>query len=338
MHYISSIEDAFFSIEHIMRDVNNGWVIRYFHLNGASMFFIGLYLHIGRGLYYGSYILPRSNIWNIGIIIFFLLMAIAFLGYVLPWGQMSFWGATVITNIFSAIPWIGEEFVKLIWGGFSVNQATLNRFFILHFLFPFLLLGLVIVHIIYLHIYGSSNILGINSNIDKVPFNPYFINKDIMGFLYFYIIFSIFVYYIPNYLGHSDNSILANSLVTPEHIVPEWYFLLYYAILRSIPNKLLGVILLLGAILVLIIISIVNNNNIIKSSIFRVFYKTYFWVFIGNALILGWIGGQVVENPYIEIGLGSTFLYFIFFFNSIISLSIENLLILKSIKDVRFNR
>jgi len=332
MHYTPHIEIAFSSIEHIMRDVNNGWLIRYLHLNGASMFFIMVYIHIGRGLFYGSFIYPRVLLWNIGVVIFLIMIVTAFLGYVLPWGQMSFWGATVITNMLSAIPWIGISLVEFVWGGFSVSNATLNRFFALHFLLPFLLISLVVGHLIALHVNGSNNPLGISSNLDRVSIHPYFVVKDILGFIIFFLLFFYFVFYNPNYLGHSDNSILANPLVTPEHIVPEWYFLPYYAILRAIPNKLGGVILMIGSILILIIITIISKNNLVRSSLFRPIYNKVYWVFIGNFLILGWIGGSAVVSPYMEIGVISTVLYFFFFIISIFNINLETLIILKSLK------
>jgi ubiquinol-cytochrome c reductase cytochrome b subunit len=224
MHYTPSIAEAFNSVEHIMRDVNNGWFIRYLHANGASFFFIWVYIHIGRGLYYGSYRSPRVLLWSVGVVIYILMMAIAFIGYVLPFGQMSYWGATVITNLFSAIPWIGNDLVQFIWGGFSVDNATLNRFFSLHYLLPFVLLALVVMHLISLHQYGSNNPEGIKSSSDRIQFHPYFTSKDLIGFLWMFILISLFIFWAPNYLGHHDNSIPANPLVTPAHIVPEWYF------------------------------------------------------------------------------------------------------------------
>jgi len=310
MHYTTHVDFAFNSLEHIMRDVNNGWLIRYFHANGASIFFIVVYCHIFRGLYFGSYIHPRVFLWISGILIFLLMMATAFMGYVLPWGQMSFWGATVITNLFSAIPVIGKTIVEWLWGGFSINNATLNRFFSLHYLLPFLIVGITIIHLSLLHKDGSNNPLGINTNIDIVPFYPYFYVKDLFAFLLFFILFSLFVFFSPNVLGHSDNYILANSLVTPSHIVPEWYFLPFYAILRSIPNKLGGVIAMIGAILILLLLPF-TNTSFIRSSKFRPFFNVLYWFLLGDFLILGWIGQKPVEDPFIEVGLYTTIFYFL---------------------------
>jgi len=310
MHYTTHVDFAFNSLEHIMRDVNNGWLIRYFHANGASIFFIVVYCHIFRGLYFGSYIHPRVFLWISGILIFLLMMATAFMGYVLPWGQMSFWGATVITNLFSAIPVIGKTIVEWLWGGFSINNATLNRFFSLHYLLPFLIVGITIIHLSLLHKDGSNNPLGINTNIDIVPFYPYFYVKDLFAFLLFFILFSLFVFFSPNVLGHSDNYILANSLVTPSHIVPEWYFLPFYAILRSIPNKLGGVIAMIGATLILLLLPF-TNTSFIRSSKFRPFFNVLYWFLLGDFLILGWIGQKPVEDPFIEVGLYTTIFYFL---------------------------
>jgi ubiquinol-cytochrome c reductase cytochrome b subunit len=312
MHYNPSVDLAFISVEHIMRDVNYGWLLRYMHANGASMFFISVYIHIARGLYYGSYTKPRELLWSVGVIIFLLMMGTAFIGYVLPWGQMSFWGATVITNMLSAIPWIGTDVVQLVWGGFSVDNATLNRFFSLHYLLPFILVALMIIHLMALHEHASNNPLGINSNVDKVPFHPYFIYKDLFGIVIFAIFFSLFIYFAPNVLGHSDNYIPANPLVTPAHIVPEWYFLPFYAILRSIPNKLGGVIAMVGAILILLLLPFLHTNEV-RSSSFRPIQKKLFWLFIADVLILGWIGGQPVEDPYILVGQVATIFYFSYF-------------------------
>jgi ubiquinol-cytochrome c reductase cytochrome b subunit len=312
MHYTPHVDLAFNSVEHIMRDVNNGWLIRYLHANGASMFFIVTYLHIFRGLYFGSYMYPRGFLWCSGVIIFLLMMATAFMGYVLPWGQMSFWGATVITNLFSAIPVFGSSIVEWLWGGFSVDNATLNRFFSLHYLLPFLIVGLVLLHLSLLHSTGSNNPLGVNTNVDLVVFYPYFYVKDLFAFLIFITLFSIFVFFAPNVLGHSDNYIPANPLVTPPHIVPEWYFLPFYAILRSIPDKLGGVAAMISAILVLLLIPFINFSSI-RSSEFRPFYSSAYWFFISIFFILGWIGQEPVESPYIEVGMAATFLYFFFF-------------------------
>lgn len=312
MHYTPHIDLAFSSVEHIMRDVNNGWLIRYLHANGASMFFIVVYIHLFRGLYYGSFMSPREILWCSGVLIFLLMMATAFMGYVLPWGQMSFWGATVITNLFSAIPLIGPAIVEWLWGGFAVENATLNRFFSLHYLLPFLIAGLVIIHIALLHLDGSNNPLGLESSLDKIPFYPYFYFKDLFSVLIFFLFFSIFVFFFPNLLGHSDNYIMANPMVTPAHILPEWYFLAFYAILRSIPDKLGGVLAMFGAIAVLFLIPFINSSEI-RSSSFRPLYKKAFWFLFVDFLILGWIGQKVVETPYLEIGQLATIFYFLFF-------------------------
>lgn len=309
MHYTPHVDLAFYSVEHIMRDVNNGWLIRYLHANGASMFFIVIYCHIFRGLYFGSFINPRGFLWGSGVIIFLLMMATAFMGYVLPWGQMSFWGATVITNLFSAIPIVGASVVEWLWGGFSVSNATLNRFFSLHYLMPFLIAGLTIVHLSLLHKVGSNNLTGINKNVEVISFYPYFYVKDLLAFFILLLIFSGFVFYYPNALGHSDNYIEANSLVTPPHIVPEWYFLPFYAILRSIPDKLGGVLAMVLAILVLLLLPIINTSKI-RSSVFRPSYSFFYWFLVSIFLILGWIGQKPVETPFIEIGMFATAFYF----------------------------
>jgi ubiquinol-cytochrome c reductase cytochrome b subunit len=312
MHYTPHIDYAFSSVEHIMRDVNNGWLIRYLHANGASMFFIVTYSHIFRGLYYGSYMNPRGPLWVSGVAILFIMMGTGFMGYVLPWGQMSFWGATVITNLASAIPVVGEPIVQWLWGGFSVDNATLNRFFSLHYLLPFLIVGLVIVHLSLLHTTGSNNPLGINKNIDTVSFYPYFYVKDLFAFLALVAFFSFFVFFYPNILGHADNYIPANPLVTPAHIVPEWYFLPFYAILRSIPDKLGGVVAMIGAILILAVLPIINTSEI-RSSKFRPIYGIAYWFLVSDFLLLGWIGQKPVETPYIEVGQVGTAFYFFFF-------------------------
>ena len=312
MHYSPHIDLAFNSVEHIMRDVNNGWLIRYLHANGASMFFIVVYFHIFRGLYFGSYMYPRGVLWASGVIIFLLMMATAFMGYVLPWGQMSFWGATVMTNLFSAIPLVGGSIVEWLWGGFSVDNATLNRFFSLHYLLPFLIAGLTLIHLSLLHTVGSNNPMGINLNVDFIVFYPYFYVKDLFAFLIFLFILCFFVFFFPNSLGHSDNYIPANSLVTPPHIVPEWYFLPFYAILRSIPDKLGGVVAMITAILILLILPLINFSDI-RSSKFRPLYSFFYWFLVSDFLLLGWIGQKPVETPYIEIGMFATFFYFMFF-------------------------
>jgi len=311
MHYTPHIDLAFHSVEHIMRDVNYGWLLRYMHANGASMFFLVVYIHIFRGLYYGSFMSPRIFTWTAGVVIFILMMATAFLGYVLPWGQMSFWAATVITNLFSAIPWIGESIVYWLWGGFSVDNATLNRFFSLHYLLPFVIVGAVIVHLAALHQNGSNNPTGVPSLLDKAPFYPYFWLKDVVGWIAIAILYAVFVYFYPNLLGHSDNYIEANPLVTPPHIVPEWYFLPYYAVLRSIPDKLGGVIGMFGAILVFLYIPF--QSNLTRSSTFKPLHKFFFWFLFVDYIILGWIGGCSPESSYIEIGRWSTVFYFAYF-------------------------
>jgi ubiquinol-cytochrome c reductase cytochrome b subunit len=311
MHYTPHMDYAFNSVEHIMRDVNNGWLLRYLHANGASMFFIVVYSHIFRGLYYGSYMYPRGKLWASGVVIFLLMMATGFMGYVLPWGQMSFWGATVITNLFSAIPLVGGAIVEWLWGGFCVDNATLNRFFSLHYLMPFVIAGLVIVHLSLLHNDGSNNPLGVNTNVGTTSFYPYFYVKDLLSFLLFLALFSFFVFFYPNALGHSDNYIPANPLVTPSHIVPEWYFLPFYAILRSIPDKLGGVVAMLAAILVLLLLPILNTSEI-RSSKFRPIFGLAYWFLVADFLILGWIGQKPVETPFIEVGQLATVFYFLF--------------------------
>nr|YP_002970897.1 cytochrome b [Microsporum canis]ACR19624.1 cytochrome b [Microsporum canis] len=314
MHYTPNIADAFDSVEHIMRDVNNGWLIRYLHANTASAFFFLVYLHIGRGIYYGSYQGPRSLTWSIGVIIFIAMMATGFLGYVLPYGQMSLWGATVITNLLSAIPWIGQDLVEFIWGGFSVNNATLNRFFSLHFLLPFILAALVLMHLIALHdTVGSSNPLGISSNYDRLPFAPYFLFKDLVTIFLFMLILSILVFFMPNALGDCENYVMANPMQTPPAIVPEWYLLPFYAILRSIPNKAVGVVLMFGAILILLALPYLDKS-ILRGIQFRPLSKVAFYVFIANFLILMQLGAKHVEDPFIVFGQISTILYFSHFF------------------------
>ena len=315
MHYVAHADLAFGSVEHIMRDVNYGWLIRYVHANGASMFFLAVYIHIFRALYYGSYKAPREMIWILGMLIYFLMMAAAFMGYVLPWGQMSFWGATVITNLFSAIPLVGESITNWLWGGYSVDNPTLTRFFSLHYLIPFLILGLVVLHIWALHIPGNNNPIGIDikkpSN-DTVPFHPYIVIKDIFALLLFLIIFAFFVFYSPNILGHSDNYIEANPLVTPAHIVPEWYLLPFYAILRSVPDKLLGVIAMFASIFVLVILPWLDTSKV-RSAIFRPIYKQLYWFFVADVLILGYMGAMPAEGTYLLIARVATIYYFLHF-------------------------
>ena len=312
MHYVPHISFAFDSVEHIMRDVNYGWLIRYCHANGASVFFIVVYSHIFRGLYYGSYMHPRGWLWASGVLIFILMMATAFMGYVLPWGQMSFWGATVITNLFSAVPIYGGVIVEWLWGGFSVDQATLNRFYSLHYLLPFIIAAVTMLHLCLLHKYGSNNPLGVNTDITSVPFYPYFYVKDFFSFWVFLLGFLSLVFFAPNMLGHPDNYIPANPMVTPAHIVPEWYFLPFYAILRSIPNKLGGVLAMFGAIAVWLLLPIINISST-RSNIFKPLTSLNYWFIVSNFLILGWIGQQPVEYPFMEIGLFTTVLYFLFF-------------------------
>ncbi len=310
MHYTPNVLEAFDSVEHIMRDVNNGWLIRYLHSNTASAFFFIVYLHIGRGLYYGSYKAPRTLVWTIGTVIFILMMATAFLGYVLPYGQMSLWGATVITNLMSAIPWVGQDIVEFIWGGFSVNNATLNRFFALHFVLPFVLAALALMHLIALHdSSGSGNPLGISGNYDRLPFAPYFLFKDLITIFIFIIILSIFVFFMPNVLGDSENYVMANPMQTPPAIVPEWYLLPFYAILRSIPNKLLGVIAMFSAILALLTMPFTDLSKL-RGIQFRPLSKIAFYIFVANFLILMQLGAKHVESPFIEFGQISTVLYF----------------------------
>ena len=312
MHYTPHVDLAFLSVEHIMRDVNNGWLIRYLHANGASMFFAVVYIHVARGIYYGSYQKPRGFVWVVGVLILILMMATAFMGYVLPWGQMSFWAATVITNLFSAFPIVGEPIVAWLWGGFSVDNATLNRFFSFHYLLPFLIVGAVLAHLAVLHQNGSNNPLGVNGSIDKISFYPYFVIKDLFSWVIAFIFYFGFVYFAPNYLGHTDNYIEANAMVTPAHIVPEWYFLPFYAILRSIPHKLGGVIAMFAALLVLFLLPYLNTSEV-RSSSFLPLHRQFFWLLVLDYFILGWIGGCAPETPYLEIGQLATFFYFFYF-------------------------
>nr|P34868.1 RecName: Full=Cytochrome b; AltName: Full=Complex III subunit 3; AltName: Full=Complex III subunit III; AltName: Full=Cytochrome b-c1 complex subunit 3; AltName: Full=Ubiquinol-cytochrome-c reductase complex cytochrome b subunit [Galeocerdo cuvier]AAA31766.1 cytochrome b [Galeocerdo cuvier] len=310
MHYTADISMAFSSVVHICRDVNYGWLIRNIHANGASLFFICIYLHIARGLYYGSYLYKET--WNIGVILLFLLMATAFVGYVLPWGQMSFWGATVITNLLSAFPYVGNTLVQWIWGGFSVDNATLTRFFAFHFLLPFLILALTIIHLLFLHETGSNNPLGINSDMDKISFHPYMSYKDILGFFAMIFFLAVLTLFIPNLLGDAENFIPANPLVTPPHIKPEWYLLFAYAIFRSIPNKLGGVLALLFSILILMLVPLLQTSKQ-RSTIFRPMTQILFWFLVANSIILTWIGGQPVEQPFIMVGQIASISYFSMF-------------------------
>nr|APB02942.1 cytochrome b [Quasipaa boulengeri] len=326
MHYTADTSMAFSSIAHICRDVNNGWLLRNLHANGASFFFICIYLHIGRGLYYGSFLFMET--WNVGVILLFLVMATAFVGYVLPWGQMSFWGATVITNLLSAAPYIGTDLVQWIWGGFSVDNATLTRFFSFHFILPFIIAGASMIHLLFLHQTGSSNPTGLNQNLDKVPFHSYFSYKDILGFSIMIGALAALSTFSPNLLGDPDNFTPANPLVTPPHIKPEWYFLFAYAILRSIPNKLGGVLALLSSIVILFLMPILHTSKQ-RSLMFRPMTKLFFWTFIANTLILTWIGGQPVEDPFVTIGqIASTLYFFIFLLLIPMMGTLENKLLL----------
>nr|QEI26529.1 cytochrome b [Eurydema ventralis] len=310
MHYTANIELAFSSVVHICRDVNNGWLMRYTHANGASLFFICLYLHIGRGLYYGSYKLHMT--WSVGILLLLLIMGTAFLGYVLPWGQMSLWGATVITNLLSAVPYLGKTLVMWLWGGFSVDNATLTRFFTLHFLLPFIIAAMVIIHLLFLHQTGSNNPLGLNSNYDKSPFHPYFSIKDLMGMMITLFMFSLLILLEPRTLGDPENFIPANPLVTPVHIQPEWYFLFAYAILRSIPNKLGGVVAMLMSILIILLPMIINKSKF-QGNTFYPLSKSLFWFMVTIIILLTWIGARPAEEPYIFTGQMLTVLYFLYF-------------------------
>lgn len=312
MHYVPSIGYAFSSLEHLNRDVALGWLLRVMHANGASFFFIVIYAHIIRGLFYGSYMYPRKGLWYTGIIIFLIMIFTAFLGYILPWGQMSLWGATVITNFASAIPVVGDEIVMWLWGGFSVANPTLNKFFSLHYLLPFILIGMVIVHLVLLHLKGSSNPLGVNSNIDKTFFSPYYIVKDLWFLIIFLIVFVGVFTFMPDFLGHPDNYLAANSDVTPEHIVPEWYFLPFYAILRGIPDKTLGVIALLASLIVLFLLPLIHKSEV-RYSGFKPLTKLLVILFVLNWLLLGYLGMMPIEEPYLMMSKISTILYFIFF-------------------------
>uniref|UniRef100_A0AB39A6T3 Cytochrome b n=1 Tax=Cryptochironomus defectus TaxID=2582960 RepID=A0AB39A6T3_9DIPT len=324
MHYTADTSLAFNSVNHICRDVNYGWILRTLHANGASFFFICIYLHVGRGIYYGSY--KYFYTWNVGVILFFLTMGTAFMGYVLPWGQMSFWGATVITNLLSAIPYMGTDLVQWLWGGFAVDNATLTRFFTFHFLFPFIIAAFTMIHLLFLHQTGSNNPLGINSNSDKIPFHPYFTYKDIFGFVMMIMFLTFLTLIAPYMLGDPDNFIPANPLVTPPHIQPEWYFLFAYAILRSIPNKLGGVIALVMSIAILFILPFTNNFKF-QSNQFYAINQILFWLLVMIVILLTWIGARPVEDPYILTGQILTVVYFLYFIiNPLVALWWENLM------------
>ena len=315
MHYKPDVDLAFESVEHIMRDVNGGWALRYIHMNMASFFFIAVYIHIYRGIYYGSYKYPRELLWVFGIVIFFLMMATAFLGYVLPWGQMSYWGATVITNLFSAIPWVGDEIVTLLWGGPAVDDAFLNRAFVLHWFFAFAIIAVVLFHVIALHITGSNNPAGVEpkDTRDTISFHPFMTSKDLFVLAGFLVVFAAFAYFMPNYLGHPDNYIEANPLVTPAHIVPEWYFLPFYAILRAIPDKLLGVVAMVGAIVAIGLLPWLDKSRI-KSSRFRPVWRKCVWLFAANFFLLMWVGAMPAEGIYVLLAQIGTFYWFLFIF------------------------
>ena len=321
MHYTPHVDHAFDSVERIMRDVNYGWLLRYIHSNGGSAFFVIVYIHIFRGLYYGSYKSPREILWILGVVILLCMMASAFMGYVLPWGQMSFWGATVITNLFSAVPIVGDVIVSWLWGGFTVDNPTLNRFYSLHYLMPFVIVGVVVLHMVSLHQHGSSNPLGIDAKgpQDKIPFHPYYTVKDLFGLSAFLTIFAGFVFFAPNFFGEPENYIPANPLQTPPHIVPEWYFLPYYAILRSITfdiwflsAKLIGVVLMFGSILVLFLVPWLDRSPV-RSARYRPIYKQLFWVLVIDCLVLGWVGGNPPEGIFVIIGQIATLYYFAHF-------------------------
>jgi ubiquinol-cytochrome c reductase cytochrome b subunit len=314
MNYTPQVDLAMNSVEHIMRDVNYGWLLRYLHANGASLFFFAVYIHIFRGFYYGSYKEPREILWILGVIIFLLMIATAFMGYVLPWGQMSFWAATVITNLFSAIPLVGEAIHTLLIGGFAVDNPTLNRFYSLHYLLPFMIAGVVVLHIWALHVPGNGNPTGVDvkSNQDTVPFHPYYTIKDFFGLTVFLLLFAWLVFYVPNYLGHPDNYIPANPLQTPAHIVPEWYFLPFYAILRAIPNKLLGVVAMFSSIAILAFVPWLDTSKV-RSSTFRPIYRQFFWIFVLTGVGLGYLGSQPPEGGFVVAARILTVYYFAHF-------------------------
>ena len=321
MHYAASTELAFNSVESITRDVNYGWLLRYMHANGASFFFIAVYLHIARGLYYGSYKAPREILWILGVVIYLLMMATGFMGYVLPWGQMSFWGATVITGFFTAFPVIGEPIQQLLLGGFAVDNPTLNRFFSLHYLLPFMIAGVVVLHVWALHVTGQTNPTGVEvkSKTDTLPFTPFATIKDALGMVVFLLVFAYFIFFMPNFLGHADNYIPADPLVTPAHIVPEWYYLPFYAILRAITfelgpidSKLGGVLAMFGSIIILFFLPWLDTSKV-RSAVYRPWYKLFFWIFVFNAILLGWLGAKPAEGIYTVLAQVGTAYYFGFF-------------------------
>jgi ubiquinol-cytochrome c reductase cytochrome b subunit len=321
MHYAASTELAFRSVEHITRDVNYGWLLRYMHANGASFFFVAVYLHIGRGLYYGSYKAPREILWILGVVIYLLMMATGFMGYVLPWGQMSFWGATVITGFFTAFPVVGEPIQQLLLGGFAVDNPTLNRFFSLHYLLPFMIAGVVVLHVWALHVTGQTNPTGVEvkSKTDTLPFTPYATIKDALGMVVFLLVFAYFIFYMPNFLGHADNYIPADALKTPAHIVPEWYYLPFYAMLRAITfdfwfidSKLGGVLVMFGSILILFFLPWLDTSKV-RSAVYRPWYKLFYWLFVIDCILLGWLGAKPAEGLYTAMAQVGTAFYFAFF-------------------------
>jgi ubiquinol-cytochrome c reductase cytochrome b/c1 subunit len=314
MHYTPHVDYAFGSVEHIMRDVNSGWLIRYMHANGASMFFIAVYIHMFRGMYYGSYKAPREVLWMIGVLIYIVMMATAFMGYVLPWGQMSFWGAKVITNLFSAIPFVGDSITTLLWGGYSVDNPTLNRFFSLHYLLPFVIAALVVLHIWALHVPGNNNPTGVSvkGSQDTLPFHPYYTMKDAFAIVIFFMFYAMWVFFAPNYLGHAINYQEANPLVTPAHIVPEWYYLPFYAILRAVPDKLGGVIAMFGSILILFALPWLDTSKV-RSGNYRPLFKGFFWIFVFVCIALGYLGSKPAEGLYVVFSRILTVYYFAHF-------------------------
>nr|QMQ98445.1 cytochrome b [Metschnikowia sp. UWOPS 12.619.2] len=326
MHYSSNLELAFNSVEHMMRDVNGGWTIRYMHANGASFFFICMYLHMGKALYYGSYKSPRVLVWSMGVMMFILTMATAFMGYCTVYGQMSHWGATVMTNLLSAMPFIGSDLVPVMWGGFSVSNPTIQRFFALHFLLPFILAALVVMHLMALHMHGSSNPVGMTGNLDRMPMHSYFMFKDLMTVFVFLLMFSLFVFFSPNTLGHSDNYMPGNPMVTPASMVPEWYLLPFYAMLRSMPDKLGGVMAMFSAMLMLLMLPM-TDRSVMRGNTFKVLSKFSFYLFVFNFLLLGNLGQLHVEVPFIVTGQLATIYYFTYFVMLVpVMSSMENML------------